>query len=386
MKVLVVQNGARHDYAIPTVLENAGVLERFYTDALGNVGLGRWLVHGHGLPGVGPALQRLGNRRVSKAVAAKATSFALSSAFGSWLGRDFAGREMVRRGFGDATLIYSSLGWGRTFLKAARRRQIPVVVELYVRPSLWKTYQAEFRAFPGWEEKLPCSDMEDAIGTERDPCLVADYVIVPAEGVRDDVAAEHGFPREKIVVLPYAVGETYFEIENRPVPGRVFFAGSASLGKGIHYVAMAAERLAASGHYEFRVAGSVQPRVVQQPLCRHLNFLGRVPRVEIGREFATADVFVLPTLSEGSASVTYEALACGLPVVTTNAAGSVVRDGLEGRIVPERDPETLAAAIEQLVEDRALRDRMAVAARERAQDYTWERYGERLLMTLKTLN
>jgi len=54
--------------------------------------------------------------------------------------------------------------------------------------------------------------------------------------------------------------------------------------------------------------------------------------------------------------------------------------------VPERDPETLAAAIEQLVEDRALRDRMAVAARERAQDYTWERYGERLLMTLKTLN
>ncbi len=84
--------------------------------------------------------------------------------------------------------------------------------------------------------------------------------------------------------------------------------------------------------------------------------------------------------------MTYEALACGLPVVTTNAAGSVVRDGLEGRIVPERDPETLAAAIEQLVEDRALRDRMAVAARERAQDYTWERYGERLLMTLKTLN
>ena len=50
-------------------------------------------------------------------------------------------------------------------------------------------------------------------------------------------------------------------------------------------------------------------------------------------------MFVLPSLAEGSAEVTYEAIAAGVPVVTTRAAGSVVRDGIEGRIVPERDPD-----------------------------------------------
>ena len=49
---------------------------------------------------------------------------------------------------------------------------------------------------------------------------------------------------------------------------------------------------------------------------------------------AAADVFVFPSLFEGSAVVTYEALACGLPSVVTPSAGSVVRDGAEGFLVP----------------------------------------------------
>ena len=82
-----------------------------------------------------------------------------------------------------------------------------------------------------------------------------------------------------------------------------------------------------------------------------LDFLGRVPRERIHEEFAAADVFVLPSSAEGSAEATYEALAAGVPVVTTPAAGSVVRDGIEGRVVPERDPFALADAIAEIVED-----------------------------------
>ena len=96
-------------------------------------------------------------------------------------------------------------------------------------------------------------------------------------------------------------------------------------------------------------------------------------------------MFVLPSLAEGSAEATYEALAAGVPVVTTRAAGSVVRDGIDGRIVPERDPVALADAIAEIVEDRDKRARMSEAARERARDYTWERYGERLVGALQTL-
>jgi glycosyltransferase involved in cell wall biosynthesis len=166
----------------------------------------------------------------------------------------------------------------------------------------------------------------------------------------------------------------------------VLFAGTANLGKGIHYLAMAAERLRRTRcAYDFRVAGSVATTVARQPLCRALHFLGRVPRDRIHEELAAADLLVLPSLAEGSAAVTYEALAAGVPVVTTPAAGSVVRDGIDGRIVPERDPVALADAIAELVEDRARRALMGAAARERARDYTWERYGERLVGALRAL-
>ena len=149
---------------------------------------------------------------------------------------------------------------------------------------------------------------------------------------------------------------------------------------------MAADKLVNhSPALEFRIAGNVSPLVLQQPSCRNLTFLGRIDRSRILREFRSADLFVLPTLAEGSAEVTYQALAAGVPVITTGAAGSVVRDGIEGRIVPERDPDALAEAIRELTEDRSLRDRMAIAARERAKDYTWDRYGDRLLTYLRGL-
>ena len=63
---------------------------------------------------------------------------------------------------------------------------------------------------------------------------------------------------------------------------------------------------------------------------------------------ASADVFVFPSLFEGSAVVTYEALACGLPSIVTPSAGSVVRDGIEGFLVPESNVLALAERMEQL--------------------------------------
>ena len=89
---------------------------------------------------------------------------------------------------------------------------------------------------------------------------------------------------------------------------------------------------------------------------------------------AAADVFVFPSLFEGSAVVTYEALACGLPGVVTPAAGSVIRDGIEGFVVMPRDVTALAQRMEQLGQSPQLRARMSAAARSRALEFDWPRY------------
>src|SRR6185369_12893033 len=110
-----------------------------------------------------------------------------------------------------------------------------------------------------------------------------------------------------------------------------------------------------------------------------IEVVSHVPRASMPDVYRRADVLVLPTLFEGSAITVFEALACGLPVITTDHAGSVVRDGVEGFVVPVRDAETLAARIDQLASDRTLRADMAAAAWRRAREYPWSAYRERLV-------
>jgi glycosyltransferase involved in cell wall biosynthesis len=96
-------------------------------------------------------------------------------------------------------------------------------------------------------------------------------------------------------------------------------------------------------------------------------------------EYAQADVLLLPSISEGSATVCYEALASGLPVVTTANAGSVVRDGVDGFVVPIRDPAALADRISLLSRDRQRLEEMSRQATQTAEQYTWNCYGKRLV-------
>jgi glycosyltransferase involved in cell wall biosynthesis len=288
---------------------------------------------------------------------------------------------MIRAGFGEATHVFSMLGEGGPFIAEARRRGLVVVSEVYIQLNTLRIVAEECRAFPDWEPQPSLVDIAAIESSARTGMLSqSDYFICPSPAVRDDLVTNWGVEFTRTCVVPYGMDPGWLEIEPRPVRGRVLFVGTADLRKGIHYLAMAAERLAVQGNdLEFRVAGHVTRRIADRPECRRLNFLGRVPRDRIREEFQTADVFVLPSLAEGSAEVTYEALAAGVPVITTKAAGSVIRDGLDGVIVPERDAEALAEAVRGVVGDRRQRDRLAMSARERAVDFTWPQYGERLI-------
>jgi glycosyltransferase involved in cell wall biosynthesis len=404
MKFIAIQIGARRGYAVPAILEKAGMLERFYTDICADVGLGKWLCAGRGLPVIGGKLQRLAMRRLPPEIRDKTRTFTApmlrhgiklmfnaknpADRFREHLrwGCDL-GNTMTRAGFGSATHVFSMLGEGGPFLAEARQRGLKIVSEVYILLSTERILAEERKLFPDWEAEQPDYDSIRREFPDADVLLTqTDLAICPSEAVREDLADHFGIPRERSAVVPYGMNPKLLELQPKPQRGRVLFVGTAELRKGIHYLAMAAEKLAAKNiRCEFRVAGNVPPEIARRTECRHLNFLGRVPRERIAEEYQQADVFVLPSLAEGSAEVTYEALAAGLPVITTRAAGSVVRDGIEGRIVPERDADALADAIEQLVEDRTLRDRMALAARARARDFTWERYGERLVNALHSM-
>ncbi len=173
-------------------------------------------------------------------------------------------------------------------------------------------------------------------------------------------------------------------------PFRVLFVGAISLGKGVPYLLDAWRRLQWRDA-ELVLVGAVGPQV-RALLARdggpgnsHLpvRMPGYVPHpVAL---YQSADVFVLPTLDEGSPKVVYEAMACGLPVITTPAAGSELRDGIEGFVVPVRDAEAIAARLELLRTDERLRGEMGRAARARAERCNWDTHGDEFVRALAAL-
>ena len=214
----------------------------------------------------------------------------------------------------------------------------------------------------------------------------ADRILVPSDHIAETLA-RHGTARERISVIPYAADTSRF----RPLPVKrhddrctFLFAGGITQRKGIKYLLEAWRRIRRPG-WTLQLLGGLPSRL--GPLEGYLgevDHLGRVAHSEMPAKMARADVFVFPSLFEGSAVVTYEALACGLPCLVTPESGSVVRDGVDGFLIPSGAVELLAEGMERLGSDPQLRASMALSARTRAEAFNWPRYHAALIGALST--
>ena len=106
----------------------------------------------------------------------------------------------------------------------------------------------------------------------------------------------------------------------------------------------------APNNFHFRFCGSIAlPPSYLSRLPPNVELRGIVPRNEMAKQYEWADVFCLPSLLEGSATVTYEAMAAGVPIITTIQSGSLVRDQIDGLIIPAGD---IDAIVESLLRSR----------------------------------
>jgi glycosyltransferase involved in cell wall biosynthesis len=211
--------------------------------------------------------------------------------------------------------------------------------------------------------------------------IEADFVIVPSRFARDSLLAE-GVPPRKLIEVPFGVDLQHFvPAPDRPeVPFRAIFVGQVSLRKGVPDL-LEAWRSLGWRDSELWVVGRLDadmrrlwPRWAQLAGLRHIPHTADVATL-----LRQAHVFVFPSLEEGSALVTYEALASGLPVIATANAGSVVQDRVQGFIVEAQNPQALGARLDQIRADACLRRAMGAAARRLVEGYPWAGYGQRLL-------
>jgi glycosyltransferase involved in cell wall biosynthesis len=210
-------------------------------------------------------------------------------------------------------------------------------------------------------------------------------VVTVSESSKTDIAAQMGVDIDRMTVVPVGVDPTVFrpQADVEPVPGRIMVTSSSDVPmKGLVPLLEAAAKLRTERDIELVVIGKPRPdgrvaRAIERldlgPIVRCVS---GITDAELARNYAQAQVAVVPSLYEGFSLPAIEAMACGVPLVATTGGALpevVGTDGVTGLLVPPDDPGSLAGAIGRLLDDAELRRRLGAAGRERVLGrFTWQ--------------
>lgn len=206
----------------------------------------------------------------------------------------------------------------------------------------------------------------------------ASKIVVPS-GYLVDVFAKHGFQAESIYNIA--------DLEAFRFRERTTIAPNILVPRNLEPLYDIETAIRAFGLFRRKRAGATitivgggsdenrLKKLVARESMTDVVFTGRVERTEIARLYDQADIFLNTSIIDNMPVAIVEAFHCGLPVVTTNAGGIpyIVRDRENGRLVPMKDVEAVAAALEEVYADAQLRNKIISGARKDAVNYSWDR-------------
>jgi len=214
---------------------------------------------------------------------------------------------------------------------------------------------------------------------------IADFAIAASQFTKQSLLND-GVAEKKIIVLPlgFDIAHIQFveqsdDIEARPL--KLLYAGTVTQRKGIKYLLEAMTCLN-SINAELHIIGGIQGSgKALDAYKRHFTYKPAVSQFELFKLYSQYDALVLPTVFEGFGLVIVEAMAAGLPVITTpNSIGTeLISNNLNGYIVPIRNTK---AIVDSIVELRSKNKheylQMRREARKSAEKFSWNVYSERL--------
>lgn len=354
---LCCQLGAREHYAVPRALQLNGLLDTLITDL--------WMRRVNrfhpGLAGARIAAPNFATLRFElKASLARENGWKLIGQRNEWFQRQ-AIAELKHTVNGHHTIFAYSYAAGEIF-KFARERG-------------WRTVLGQID--PGPVEERIVAGLNDDKWKPAPPeywdnwrreCALADQIVVNSQWSKDALLAE-GVPAEKLKIIPLAYESwtdarsfqrLYPRAFSAERPLRVLFLGQINRRKGMRQL-LEAVQLLQGEPVEFWFVGPMQIRVPQElrlhPQCR---WFGAAPRVEVDNYYRDADVFILPTLSDGFGLTQLEAQSWKLPVIASRFCGEVVRDGFNGVLLEEVTGEAIANVLRQFLQTPSTLSAMSV--------------------------
>jgi len=241
----------------------------------------------------------------------------------------------------------------------------------------------EQQVWKGWEE-FSLDVPEEFIERIRAEWEVADCIIVNSHFSKTALV-EQGVNSSKISVLPlayenepdYGTAAEHVNSEknfSELSPMIVLFLGQVILRKGVQYLIEAAKTLI-NEPIRFEIIGPLGlSRDVLAKMPENVIIRGPIPRAQTKLVYQAADLFILPTLSDGFAITQIEAMSYGLPVIATSNCGNVVTDALDGRIIPTRNSQAIKDAILEYLHNPKMREKHRKNALLKSKSFTVDRY------------
>ncbi|WP_029073704.1 glycosyltransferase family 4 protein [Kaistia adipata] len=389
----MIQDGSRLRYALPLALQSAGILARMHTDFYVRRGSPQAalaailasLPRGAGQRLAGRRCPELDDDKVSApswtTLVERLCESRATRSEERYVGRSRSlARHVLRHGLEN---VDGLAGFVRNIdpllCEWARSRKITVILDQMIAPIEVETRASNRQAalWPGWEKAI------DPVGPllmreiERRSWAAADHITCASDYVRDGLILEGSDP-ERVSVLPYPIDTRLFthrDRSRRAGPVRIGFVGTVSLRKG------APAFLKIAHAFDPKVAEFIMvgPSLLEPGTLERekgdVRLAGAVPAAAIPAWLERFDVFFFPSTCEGSAGAVLEAMAMGLPIVTTPESGTHARNGIEGFVHGCEDLDGMARSLARLVGDGDLRARMGWAGRQRAETMTISQYG-----------
>jgi glycosyltransferase involved in cell wall biosynthesis len=303
-----------------------------------------------------------------------------------------AARRLRHDSYGPAIrTVYAYEDCAEQLFVTARDLGLKRVYDLPI--AYWETTQQllreEAQRYPNWEPTLGATrDSEEKLSRKTRELELAELVICPSTFVLESLPA-HARATKQCLVAPFGSPIVDLKEDDKNESGRlrVLFAGALTQRKGLADL-FEAMKMVHSTEIELVVMGS-RLRPLSWYRDQFAGFVYEPPRPHAGflRLMQSCDVFVLPSIVEGRALVQQEAAACGLPLIATRNAGGddLIIEGQTGFLVPIRSPASIAEKITWFAANRSRISGMGIAAQERAREFTWRAYGERIVAAIRAL-
>jgi alpha-maltose-1-phosphate synthase len=250
---------------------------------------------------------------------------------------------------------------------------------------LREEYELQGTPFIGVEPRV--------IAKEEAEYQLADLIVVPSSFAKRSFI-EMGIPEEKLRQIPYGVDLKRFHPVQQPSQKffDVLFIGNASFRKGVPYLLQAFSQLQ-HPRKRLTIVGAISADLVsilsQARSKQNIITTGHIPQPQLKEVMSRSHVLVLPSIEEGLALVQAQAMACGCPIIsTTNTGGEdLFTDGVEGFIVPIRNPNEIAKRMQLLADNPDLQKQMSNSSLARVQKIGgWDSYGNAMFELFSQFN